>query len=158
MKIAIASDSSGLRLKNAVKAYLLQNGYSVDDVGQQNESDAPIPYYTAASSLAKAIQGGKYDRGLVMCGTGAGVMLVANKFKGIYCVLCESSFTAEKNVPINNANVLAMGEKVVSVDVACDMAQKWLDSTWGSMTPPERQQIVENGFNAVLAIEEENFK
>lgn len=157
MKIAIASDSSGLRLKNSVKAYLLQAGYDLDDVGQLHEADSPVAYYTAASNLAKAIQSGKYDRGFVMCGTGAGVMLVANKFKGVYCVLCESTFTAEKNVGINNANVLAMGEKAVSVDVACDMAQKWLDSTWGNM-PPERQKTVADGFNAVMAIEEENFK
>lgn len=158
MKIVIASDSSGINLKNAVKEYLLKSGYSVEDVGQINEADTPMPYYVAGTNLAKAMQSGKYDRGITMCGSGAGVAMVVSKFKGVYCVLCESVFTAEKCVGINNANVLAMGQKVVSVDMACDMVQSWLNSEWGNFTPPERQKNVQDGFNAILAIEEENYK
>ena len=121
MKVAIASEASSFQLKEQVKKHILDLGYEVVDAGQQSEEENVL-YYEAAANLAKKIQSGECERGIVFCGTGAGASLIANKFKGVYCVACESIFTAEKISLINNANVLAMGSRVVSFDMACEMA------------------------------------
>ncbi|HEY8465142.1 MAG TPA: RpiB/LacA/LacB family sugar-phosphate isomerase [Bacillota bacterium] len=157
MKVIIASDFSGFRLKQAVKNHLIKIGYEVDDVGQQTEAEQ-VPYYEAASNLARAMQSGKYTRGIVICGTGAGVSLIVNKFKGIYCVACESVYTAEKISLINNANVLAMGEKVVSLDMGAEMAEKFLSGIWCKDFTAERKENNRKGFARLQEIEAENFK
>ena len=93
MKIAIASDASGFRLKEHVKQVLREAGHDVTDVGQQRE-DETVRYYEAGELLARAIQSGAYERGFVMCGSGAGVCMTAGKFRGVYAVACESEYTA----------------------------------------------------------------
>ena len=157
MKVVIASDFSGFRLKEAVKNYLISKRYDVTDVGQLKEEEHVL-YFNSAAALAKAIQSGQYDRGIVICGTGAGVSMIVNKFKGVYCVACESVFTAEKTSLINNANVLAMGERVVSYSMGQDMAEKWLEGIWCQGFAEERKKKNEAGFAALQQIENKNFK
>lgn len=157
MKIAIASDMSGFRLKEAVRKALVEKGYDITDVGQISEEN-PVLYFDAASNLAREIQSKRCDRGIVICGTGAGVSMVVNKFKGVYCVACESVFTAEKTSLINNANVLAMGERVVSYSMGAEMAERWLEGRWCEGFAPERKANNEKGYAALQKIEEENFK
>ena len=157
MKIAIASDFSGFNLKQVVKKFLIDNKFDVDDVGQLDPENK-ILYFEAASRLANVMQSGKYERGIVFCGTGAGVSLIVNKFKGIYCVACESVFTAEKTPLINNANVLAMGERVVSYDMGCEMAKAWLNAKWCEGFDEQRRKNNERGFEAMQEIEQKNFK
>ncbi len=157
MKVAIASDCSGFRLKEAVKNHLISAGYDIEDVGQKQEQEQLL-YFEAATNLARALQSGKYDRGIVICGTGAGVSLIVNKFKGIYCVACESVYTAEKTSLINNANVLAMGEKIVSFDMGAEMADKWLQGIWCDGFAEQRRKNNEKGFAVLKGIEEKNFK
>jgi ribose 5-phosphate isomerase B len=84
--------------------------------------------------------------------------LVINKFRGVYCVACESVFTAQKTSLINNANVLAMGEKVVSQAMACEMAEEWLRGAWCDGFEEQRRKNNERGFAALQEIERENFK
>ena len=144
-------------LKEAVKKYLVLAGYAVEDVGQMNPADR-VPYYEAASSLAKALQSGVYERGIAICGTGAGASLIINKFKGIYCVACESVFTAQRISLINNANVLAMGEKVVSQEMACEMAREWLNGVWCEGFDEQRRKNNERGFQVLQEIESRHFK
>ena len=135
MKIAIASDASGFRLKEHVKQVLREAGHDVTDVGQQRE-DETVRYYEAGELLARAIQSGAYERGFVMCGSGAGVCMTAGKFRGVYAVACESEYTAAELRRITNANVMAMGEKVVTPAVAGRMALAFVDSDWcDGMTP-----------------------
>lgn len=155
--VVIASDASGFHLKEAVKAHLQALGYPVTDVGMQTE-DAPMQYYDAAAALGRAMQSGNYERGIVICGTGAGVSLIANKFKGVHCVACESVFTAGRCSLINNANVLAMGETVVGSVMGCEMAEQWLANTWCEGFAPERRARNEAGFAALCRIESENFR
>lgn len=157
MRVGIASDVSGFRLKEAVKQNLTKKGYNITDVGQTSE-DEPMMYFDAASNLAKKIQTGEFDRGIVICGTGAGVSMIANKFKGVYCVACESVFTAEKISLINNANVLAMGENVVSCFMGTEMAERWLEGKWCQGFEPERKIKNEKGFAVLQQIEAESFK
>lgn len=155
MKIAIASDFSGFNLKEAVKIFLIEQGYDITDLGQQT-ADKQMLYYEAAANLSQAVGKGEYDRGLVFCGTGAGVSLIANKHKGVYCVACESIFTAEKISLINNANVLAMGERVVSQAIACEMAQKFIEGIWCNGFEEQRKKNNENGFKILQQIESGN--
>ena len=157
MKVVIASDFSGFRLKEAVKAHILSLNYEVVDVGAQTEEDGTM-YFEAAENLAKSIQEGKAERGIVICGTGAGVSMIANKFKGIYAVACESVYTAEKTSLINNANVLAMGEKVVSYAMGSEMAEKWLAAKWCDGFAPQRTANNEKGYAKLKAIEEEYYR
>ena len=157
MKVAIASDFSGFRLKEAVKAHIIGLGYDVADVGQQKEDDK-VMYFEAASAAAKALQSGAAERAIVFCGSGGGVSLIANKFKGVYCVLCESVFTAERSQWINNANVLAMGENIVAPNMAKEAAEKWLASSWCAGMEPARRANNEKGFAAMQAVETENMK
>lgn len=157
MKVVIASDFSGFRLKEAVKAHILSLGYEVVDVGAQTEEDKTM-YYDAASRLAQRIHEGKAERGIVICGTGAGVSMIVNKFKGVYAVACESVFTAEKTSLINNANVLAMGERVVSYGMGAEMAEKWLAGRWCEGFAEERKKNNERGYAKLQEIENQNFK
>ena len=150
MKIAIASDASGFRLKEHVKQVLREAGHDVTDVGQQRE-DETVRYYEAGELLARAIQSGAYERGFVMCGSGAGVCMTAGKFRGVYAVACESEYTAAELRRITNANVMAMGEKVVTPAVAGRMA--FVDSDWCDGMTPDKAGMVHEGFARIREIE-----
>ena len=154
MKVAIACEASSFQLKEQVKKHILDLGYEVVDAGQQFEEENVL-YYEAAANLAKKIQSGECERGIVFCGTGAGASLIANKFKGVYCVACESIFTAEKISLINNANVLAMGSRVVSFDMACEMAERFLAGRWCEGFAEQRRKNNERGYEVLRQIEEE---
>ena len=148
MKVAIACETSSFQLKEQVKKYIMNLGYEVEDVGQLSE-DENVLYFEAAANLARKIQS------IVFCGTGAGVSLIANKFRGVYCVACESIFTAEKISLINNANVLAMGARVVSFDMGCEMAERFLAGQWCEGFAEQRRKNNERGFEVLKQIEEE---
>ena len=154
MKVAIACEASSFQLKEQVKKHILDLGYEVVDAGQQSEEENVL-YYEAAANLAKKIQSGECERGIVFCGTGAGASLIANKFKGVYCVACESIFTAEKISLINNANVLAMGSRVVSFDMACEMAERFLAGRGCEGFAEQRRKNNERGYEVLRQIEEE---
>lgn len=156
-KVAIGSEISSFGLKEAVKKHLLSLGYEVEDVGTLSE-DAPVAYYDVAVSVAQAVQSGVYERGIVICGTGGGVSLIVNKFKGIYCVACESIYTAERTSLVNNCNVLAMGGNVVSHAMGCEMAEKWMAGNWCEGFDEERRARNVNGFEVLTRWENENFK
>lgn len=157
MKVAIACESSSYLLKEAVKKRIVALGYDVLDVGQLNEEDQVL-YYEAAQNLARVIQDGTCERGIVICGTGGGVSMIVNKFRGVYCVACESVFTAEKISLINNANVLAMGARVVSWDMGGEMAEKFLAGKWCEGFAQQRRLNNEKGFSVLQAIEAANYR
>ena len=145
MKVAIACEASSFLLKEAVKKRIQAAGYEVMDVGQQQENGNML-YFEAAQNLAKVIQSGECEKGIVICGTGAGVSMIVNKFRGVYCVACESVFTAEKISLINNANVLAMGARVVSWDMGGEMAEKFLAGKWCDGFETQRRLNNEKGY------------
>lgn len=157
MKIVIASDFAGFPLKEALKKHLVSEGHEVEDVGQTCENEKVV-YVDAVRNLAKEIQEGNCERGIVCCGTGAGVSIAANKFKGIYCVACESLFTAPKTAVVNNANVLAMGSRICAPDNACEMTDAWLGESFLKGFSPERAEFVGGLFIKLQTMEKENFK
>lgn len=157
MKIVVSSDFVGVHLKEAIAAHLKEKGHEVVNVGQQPDGEKVL-FVDAVRQLAKEIQSGNCERGIVMCGTGGGVSIAANKCKGIYCVACESIFTAENCPVINNANVLAMGSRVVGVDHACRMADAWLEQSFCNGFTEERSAFVHGLIDQLYEMENENFK
>jgi ribose 5-phosphate isomerase B len=157
MKIAIGSDFSAFKLKEAIRTHLISLGYEVDDLGQKNENEKVI-YYEAASNVANAIQKGDYEKAILCCGTGAGVSVVANKFKGVWAVSCESIFTGESCSLINNANVITLGGRVVGEANACQIVEKWLSKNFMEGIDVNRQAIIMNGINKLKEIEDQNFQ
>ena len=129
MKIAIGSDKSGFPVKEAVKAYLLEASVEFDDLGTTDLGEVH-PYYQVAGDVAPLVQAGTYDRAVLICGTGAGMCVVSNKFKGVYAVACEGVYSAKMARAINNANVLCMGGWIVGPEMAVEMVKTFLATDW----------------------------
>ena len=153
-KVAIASEISSFPLKEAIKAHLTGLGYEMVDVGTVSV-EQPMEYYEAAVALGRTVQRGECERGIVICGTGGGVSLIVNKMKGVYCVACESIYTAERTALVNNANVLAMGGNVVSHVMGCEMAEKWLAGNWCEGFNEDRKARNVKGFEVLTQVEQE---
>lgn len=156
MKIALASDLSGYDLKTAVKEFLIEKGYEVLDFGIEDK-DHPKPYFEQAPKVAKAIQNGEADRGILVCGTGQGMAIVANKHKGIYACVVDSVFSGERAKIINQANVITMGGWVTAPFVATEIVEGWLNREFCEKMEFKRDFLT-NAFNQVVEIEKENFK
>lgn len=124
MKIALACDHGGLNLKNAVKSYLKEHGYEVVDFGTDATDSCDYPDH--ALPAAEAVASGRCDRGILICSTGIGVSIVANKVPGVRCAHCHDLYCAEFTRRHNNSNVLAMGEKVIGAGYALQIVEKFL--------------------------------
>ncbi len=129
MKIAIGSDKSGFSAKEAVKAWLTEQGMDFDDLGTVDLNDVH-PYYQVASEVAPLVQNGTYDRAVLICGTGAGMCVVSNKFKGVSAVACEGVYSAKMARAINNAQILCMGGWIVGPEMAVEMTRTFLETDW----------------------------
>lgn len=128
MKIAIACDHGGFRLKNVLIDYLKKNNYEVEDFGCYNEDSCDYPDYAGKAALAVAK--GICDRGIVVCGTGIGVSITANKVKGIRCSLCHDVFSAKATRAHNDSNMLAMGQRVIGEGLALEILKAWLEEEY----------------------------
>ena len=126
MKIAIGCDHAGYPLKVAVKDKLLKEGYGIMDVGTDSTESVDYPIY--GKSVGRAVVSGLADRGIVICGSGIGISIAANKVKGIRCALCTSVEMAEMSRRHNDANVLAMGARMIEQDLAFKIVDKWLET------------------------------
>jgi ribose 5-phosphate isomerase B len=122
------------------------------------DKEHPDKFYLTAPRVAEAVLTGKAERGLLMCGTGMGVCLVANKFKGIHAGVAESATTARLHYVINRANILCMGAWVVGPKVACDMVDAYLSAEIGEGFNEERKRVQAEGYQRIKDIEDENFK
>ena len=129
MKIALGSDKSGFAAKEAVKAWLTESGADFDDLGTLDPAQ-PQPYYEVAGKVAPLVQQGAYDRAILICGTGAGMCVVSNKFKGVYAVACEGVYATKMARAINNAQILCMGGWIVGPEMAVEMARTFLETAW----------------------------
>jgi ribose 5-phosphate isomerase B len=156
MKIVVSSDVFGYALKETVKKHLTGKGHDVLDVGPRSEDDA-LYYVEATCRLCREITEGDRERGLLFCGTGAGVGIAANKHKGIYCVPCESAFTAFKAAQINDANVISMGINVVGPGNACQIADTWLESRFAQGGDDDRKAFLTSLLDQLYEMERINF-
>lgn len=157
MKLAIAAEVCSFELMKTVRQHLLDQGHEVLDLGM-TEAERPHKFYETAARVANAIQTGQAERGVLMCGTGMGVCLVANKFKGIYAGIAESATTARLHWVINRANILCLGAWVVGPYVARDMLDAWLGATIGEGFSEERRRVQAEGYARIQQIETENYK
>lgn len=126
MKFAVGSDHGGLELKQAVCEMLMQRGLEVTDYG--TFSDDSVDYPDFGAKVAHAVSTGEVDRGILVCGTGIGMSIIANKFPGIRAALVHDEFTAQMSKEHNNANILVMGGRILSVEQGVKLAEIWLDT------------------------------
>lgn len=126
MKIAVGCDHGGLTLKNLAKNVLSKQGIDVVDMGTYSTDSVDYPDF--AAKVANAIVSGEVERGILVCGTGIGISIAANKIKGIRAALCHDVFSATMSREHNNANILCMGERVIGVGPAELIINAWLQT------------------------------
>lgn len=125
-KIALGCDHAGFEMKDAVIAHLNQKGWDVIDVGTNSSDSCDYPLF--AHEVCKNIQQGAAELGILICGTGIGMSLVANKHRGIRAAACSDTFSARLTRVHNNANVLCFGTRVVGIGLALDLVDNFLDA------------------------------
>ncbi len=124
--IAIGSDHNGLPLKKLLRDYLIGLGYKVEDLGVHSEE--PVDYPDIGAIVAEAVGEGKYKNGILICGTGAGMAIVANKVPRVRAVCISDPYTAERARSSNNANIITMGSQVIGFEVAKKLIDIWLQT------------------------------
>lgn len=151
--IIIGSDLSGFKLKEAVKAHLQEKGYEVTDAGTQSE-DAGQMYYVVAEAVGKRMSRGEFEKGILICGTGMGMSIVANKFPHVYAAVCENTFAAEKARAINDANVLTMGGWITGETVGLAITDTFLETEFTQNLEEWRANNLRKAREEVKKIEE----
>lgn len=126
MRIALGSDHGGYLLKNEIKGLLEADGYEIEDFGCFTAES--VDYPDIGQAVGEAVVAGKFDRGIICCGTGIGISISANKVPGVRAALCGDCFSAKASREHNDANVLALGERVIGVELAKMIVKTWLSS------------------------------
>jgi ribose 5-phosphate isomerase B len=137
-KIAIGCDPNADELKAVVMQQITDLGYEYEDYG----SDDPI-YANVAIKVAEQVAAGVHDRGILICGTGIGMCITANKVPGVYAALCSDAYSTERSVKSNNANVMTLGSQVTGTELAKSLVKIWLASEYvpGGRSEPKIQRI-----------------
>jgi ribose 5-phosphate isomerase B len=130
MKIALGADHGGFEHKNEIKKHLLANGFEVVDFG--TNGDQSVDYNDYAIKVAEAVKNKEADKGILVCGTGIGMSIQANKVDGIRAALVHDLFTAEVTRLHNDTNVLAMGGRVISVELALKIVDIWVNTEFSN--------------------------
>ncbi|MDY0409498.1 ribose 5-phosphate isomerase B [Virgibacillus soli] len=126
MKVIISGDHAGMVLRNEIKSLLEEKGIAYEDIGCSCETSVDYPDYGLPA--AERVAAGEFDRGILICGTGIGMSISANKVKGIRCALVHDVFSAKATRQHNNSNILAMGERVIGPGLAREIAKVWLET------------------------------
>jgi len=126
MKIAIGNDHAAIELKQIIVSFLKEKGIDVVDVGTNTPES--FPYAVSGYRVARLVAGGEVDGGILICGTGVGISLAANKVKGIRACVCSDPFTARLSKQHNNTNILAFGARVVGSELAKMIVEEWLNA------------------------------
>ena len=137
MKIAIGCDHGALALKNAVKAHLEGKGYEVCDYGTYTLDSCDYPDF--AEKAAKAVASGECEKGIVMCTTGIGISIAANKVKGIRCALLHDTWSAKMTREHNDTNMMALGAAIVGEMLALQIVDTWLGTAFSAEAKHQRR-------------------
>lgn len=138
--IVLGADHFGLPLKNSIRDYLIKLGYQVEDYGVNEKT--PVDYPDVAATVAEAVGAGKFERGILVCGTGAGMAIVANKVPGVRAVCVQDPYTAERAVASNNAQIITFGAQITGAVVAEKLIDIWLGSEFqGGRSAPKVAKI-----------------
>jgi len=146
VKIAIGSDHVGLELKKEIIDYLVEKGIEVKDFGTDSPERCDYPVY--GYKVAMAVSSGEFDKGILICGTGVGMSLAANKVKGIRCVVCSEPYSALLSRKHNDTNILAMGARVVGAELAKMIVDCWINAEYEGGRHQKRVEMIaqiENG-------------
>jgi ribose 5-phosphate isomerase B len=141
MKIAIGSDHAGFTYKEKIKEFLLKLGHNVKDFG--TNSDAPVDYPVYIRPTAEAVASGDCERGIVLGGSGNGEAIVANRVKGVRCALCWNLESARLGRQHNNANVISIGERMVTLEMALEIVKTWLETPFESGRHQRRIDLID---------------
>src|SRR6476659_6747528 len=145
MRLALSSDHAGYEMKRDLAAILGQKGHAVLDLG--THSTAPCDYPDAAESVAQALRNGEAERGIIVCGSGAGVSIAANKFPGIRAAVCHDTYTAHQAVEHDDLNVVCIGARVIGPALAIDLATTFLAARYAG------EERFQRRLDKVVAIE-----
>jgi len=138
--IVMGADHFGMPLKNAIRDYLIKKGYQIVDMGVNEET--PVDYPDVGARLATEVGAGCYERGILVCGTGAGMAIVANKVPGVRAVCVQDPYTAERAVASNNAQIITCGAQITGAAVAEKLIDIWLGSEFqGGRSAPKVAKI-----------------
>lgn len=137
-KVAIGCDPNASEMKAALIAHLSDLGHEVQDYG----SEDPI-YANVAIQVAEAVASGKHDRGILVCGTGIGVSIAANKVPGAYAAVCSDAYSTERSIKSNNINIMTMGSQVTGIELAKALVTIWMKAEYepGGRSEPKIQRI-----------------
>ena len=138
--IVIGSDHAGLKLKGQIMEHLRERGVEFKDIGTYTSDSCHYPDYAAAA--ARAVAGGEYEKGILVCGTGIGMSIAANKIHGVRCAHCSDVYSAKMSRAHNNANMLALGERVVGAGLAMEIVDAFLDSEFLGGRHADRVQMM----------------
>ncbi len=141
MKIAIDADDAAFYLKDIIYNYLKSKGHDITDLYFAN-GNADVTYPEIGFNLAKKIQSGEFDRGFLICGTGLGMAIIANKVEGVYAGVCHDVYSAERLKKSNDANVLTMGARVVGSEHAKMICDAWLASQFAGGSSAKKVEIM----------------
>ena len=141
LRIAIGSDHGGYEYKEQIVSHLKEKGYECVDVGTYSTDSCDYP--VIARAVTTKITTGEADRGILICGTGIGMSIVANKVKGIRAALCGDTFSARASRAHNNSNVLCLGERVIGINLAMDIVDIWLESKFEGGRHQRRVDMME---------------
>ncbi len=142
LKIAIGSDHGGFEYKEQILKHLQEQGFECFDVGTHSTDSCDYPII--ARKVTEKIVSGVADRGILICGTGIGMSIVANKVKGIRAALCGDTFSARASRAHNNSNVLCLGERVIGINLAMDIVDIWLKSEFEGGRHQRRVDMMES--------------
>lgn len=142
IKIAIGSDHGGFELKEKIIEYLKSNKIEFKDFGTFSNESCDYPVF--AKEVALEVSKGAFNKGILICGTGIGVSIVANKVKGIRAALCFDTFCAEMSRAHNNANVLCLGQRVLAQNLALEIVDVWLKSEFEGGRHEKRLHMIED--------------
>lgn len=140
MRIAIGSDHGGYVLKEEIKLWLTEKGYAFEDFGTY--SLASCDYPEVAYKVAAAVAQKEYCKGILICGTGIGVSIAANKVPGIRAALCHDTFSAKASREHNDANILTMGERVIGRGLALEVLEAWLGASFAGGRHQRRVDLI----------------
>lgn len=128
LKIAIAADHGGFQLKKLLREFLRELGHEGVDLGTQNEE--PVDYPDYARAVAQEVLSKKAERGILICGSGVGACVAANKFPGIRAAICHDTFSAHQGVEDDDMNILCLGARVIGPELAKDIVRIWLSASF----------------------------
>lgn len=140
MKIGIGNDHSAVEMKREVMKFLQDLGYEVVNYGTDSTESCNYPVY--GEKVARAVVAKEVDLGIVICGTGVGISLAANKVKGIRAVVCSEPYSARLSRQHNNTNILAFGARVVGIELAKMIIEEWLDAEFEGGRHQERVNMI----------------